>query len=126
MYKIKVEYETGDSFGSEDVEKILDLSWTNIDYAKESLKRIETHYKWFEKYIEYEYECHVRPTTAKIPEMPNFIKKMKNLNRSYNLFLVNDLGEDVMISVSWCGYFETLYGASIIGDHQDGWSFSLE
>lgn len=47
-YKIKVHYQTGNSFGSENTVDFLDLSWDNLEIAKENLKAIKDHYKFYE------------------------------------------------------------------------------
>jgi len=49
MYKIKVEYRTGNSFGSEDTEESLDLEWQDLKIAKENLKAIKEHYEMYNK-----------------------------------------------------------------------------
>jgi len=49
-YKIKYDYQTGDSFGSEDTDGILDLEWNNLDVAKANLKRIQEHWEMYEKW----------------------------------------------------------------------------
>jgi len=46
-YSIKVSYQTGDSFGSNDVEEVWE-DFDNLDIAKENLKRIEEHYRQYE------------------------------------------------------------------------------
>jgi hypothetical protein len=46
-YRIKISYQTGDSFHSEDAEDYLELTWKNIDIAKENLQRIKEHYEMY-------------------------------------------------------------------------------
>lgn len=41
MYRIKISYSTGNSFGSEDTWDYLELTWKNLDVAKENLQRIK-------------------------------------------------------------------------------------
>ena len=48
-YKIRIDYCTGNSFGSEDMNEYLDLYWSNIDIAKENLKRIKEHYEQYKE-----------------------------------------------------------------------------
>ena len=39
-YQIKLSYTTGNSFGSEEREELLEYVWENIEIARENLKRI--------------------------------------------------------------------------------------
>ncbi len=43
-YKIKLYYSTGNSYMSEDVYDYLELTWKNLNIAKENLQRIKEHY----------------------------------------------------------------------------------
>lgn len=53
-YKIKYNYDTGDSFHNEyDVEGNLELEWQNLEIAKANLKRIEEHYKQYREIESY-------------------------------------------------------------------------
>ena len=47
-YKIKYSYRTGDSFNTSEGEDTLEYVWTDLDVAKEALKRIKEHYKWYD------------------------------------------------------------------------------
>lgn len=47
-YRIKISYSTGDSNGSEDTEDYLELTWSNLDVAKENLQRIKEHNEMYE------------------------------------------------------------------------------
>ena len=40
-HKIKYGYQTGNSYGSESEESELEMSWENLDVAKENLQRIK-------------------------------------------------------------------------------------
>tara|TARA_Y100000034_G_scaffold102055_1_gene126744 strand:+ start:3341 stop:3697 length:357 start_codon:yes stop_codon:yes gene_type:complete len=106
MYSIKVEYETGDSFHTEDTECILDATWSDPDIAKQNLVRIQEHYDWSERG----------------GEKPDFCK---GKDAKYYFPILLDDGTEKEICASWCGYFETLYGATIISSPEDGWSFRL-
>lgn len=48
-YQIKYSYQIGDSFGNQDVVDILELSWSNLDVAKENLQAIKEHYKMYQE-----------------------------------------------------------------------------
>lgn len=121
MYQIEISYSTGDSYSTEDRERRIDFVWSDLEVAKENLRRIEEHYKMYQetgrnyhmpfKEIKRKYgkeDWFVDITTIKGPTDPEFI-----VNHSINL--VKDDGEDFRYSVFWTGYFEHLYGASIVG-----------
>lgn len=46
-YRIKLSYCTGNSLCSENETSYLDLTWQNIDVAKENLLRIKEHYEMY-------------------------------------------------------------------------------
>ena len=48
MYRIKISYSTGNSFGSDDTWDYLELTWKDLDIAKENLQRIKEHYTLYE------------------------------------------------------------------------------
>jgi hypothetical protein len=116
-YKIKVEYETGDSFGRQDTSTILEMEWKTLAFAKVALARIREHYDW------YSYQnCYRRFGRDKGPAEPEW---HKGLDCSESLILVLDNGNEVKFWPPWCGYFERLYGASIILPEEEGMSFSV-
>lgn len=85
-YKIKIDYQTGDSFDTYDTSTLLDGEWNNLEVAKENLKRIQLHYEFF----------------------------LCRSNRKTLLKLKTDDGVEYKFYPFWCGYFEKLYGAEII------------
>ena len=114
MYKIKYDYRTGDSFHTEDSEGLLEYEWEDLAVAKEALRRIKEHYKWYES-IE-------NPWTDDV-ERPKWhnIKPGSQI-RDMDHCLLNmptDNGEEVQFWPPWCGYFETLYGAQIVMGGKD-------
>lgn len=48
IYRIKIEYCTGNSFGSNDEIRCIDLEWQDLNVAKQNLQRIDEHYKQYE------------------------------------------------------------------------------
>jgi hypothetical protein len=49
-YKIKYNYNSGDSFGSYNgLESVLEIYWKNLENAKSNLKRIKEHYEQYKK-----------------------------------------------------------------------------
>jgi hypothetical protein len=117
MYQIKVEYETGDSFHKEDTEDIFDEKWANVDVAKENLQRIKNHYAWV---------CSKgRWSDEELPR-PDWHKVQYPGSEDCYVNLLRDNREEFEVCASWIGHFETLYGASIISDPEDGWSFRID
>jgi len=43
-YKIKISYSTGDSLHNYDTEDTLEISWNDLNVAKQNLKFIKEHY----------------------------------------------------------------------------------
>ena len=119
-YKIKYYYRTGDSFHTEDSEELLEYEWEDLEVAKECLKRIKEHYTWYQ-YTESPRWIDEVPK----PEWHNI--KADSITKDMEYHLINiptDNGKEVQFWPPWCGYFEELYGAEIIGV-DDGLSFEV-
>lgn len=118
--------------------------WNNLDIAKGNLKRIDEHNRYM-CYIEdprfyskkitcptwlYQYWNHKIPQPLYYGENydstkhPNITSFHTNYSLHYYVPLVLDDGSVYKQSAFWIGYFETLYGASIKPEKEDGWSFS--
>jgi len=120
-YRIEYDYQTGDSFHTEERTEVLEYDWEDLEIAKEALQRIKEHYKWY-RYVE----------RVPYPDRPK-VKKPKwwkvnteGLDEDYQHHLMNlrmDNGVEVQFHPPWCGYFETLYGASIINKKSGDISF---
>lgn len=104
-YKIHVFYKTGNSFGSHEEDRVLEMSWSNLDKAKAALKRIQEHYRWYES-VHNTY----RWDSKDVPE-PEW---HKGIEYDFCLKFELDNGEEVQFHSFWCGYFETLLSAKII------------
>ncbi len=114
MYKIKYHYTTGDSFHTEEREDLLEYEWNDLDIAKECLKRIREHYRWY-RHVEHSniYE------EVKEPEW--HMVETKKFLRDSNHCLINipmDNGTEIQFWPPWVGYFEMLHGAEIIVDEK--------
>ncbi len=125
MYKIIVEYETGDSFGSWDASDEIG-PWTNLDIAKENLLRIKEHYEIYKdfEYSDY-YKCNESTkrqflNETGLSEIPRWLAP----HWQRNIILLNDDECPYIVHVNWAGYFERLSGASIRRAEEDGWSFT--
>jgi len=99
MYDIEIDYTTGNSFNQERSTTELCNPVTDLDMAKENLKRIKDHY----------IHCKDNPDSDK----------------EFELILLIDDGERT-ITPFWIGYFESLHGAKIITDIDSDMEFSFE
>jgi hypothetical protein len=111
MYDIKIEYITGNSFGSEETENMLDLPTASLDVAKENLKRIKEHYKIYKLKNNYS-------SKYKDIKYPDFYIQESYEDKGIwgiqdGIKLLTDKGERNYYPF-WIGYFELLLGAEII------------
>jgi len=115
-YKIKVNYQTGDSENSNDATDDLGYIWNNLDACKASLKAIEEHYTFY-MLLRKEYNMskkQLEEALAKAEKQPWFTKNWEN-----QLFIVDDKMERMPTSAFWCGYFESLWDAEIVTEQSD-------
>jgi hypothetical protein len=140
-YRIKISYSTGNSFGSEDTTDYLELTWENLDIAKENLQSIKEHYEmyrniegwgskltkeqWFAKNIDKSWFVNEQKLYSIKPNrhiQENDKVKVGDGNWEYrsDVFIAQhcinlkaDNGNNMQILAFWCGYFETLYSAEI-------------
>jgi len=98
MYDIEIDYTTGGSFSSERLKENICNVVSDLDKAKENLRRVKKHY-------------------IKYHDHPNFGKR-------YELTLLIDDGERT-ISPFWIGYFEELHGARVVTDVDSDMEFEL-
>jgi hypothetical protein len=105
MYKIKIEYKTGNSFGSHDETDYLELEFKDLKVAEENIIRIKNHYEYYQKHSDMWHK-----PKGKLP-------KGVVWNERYGAILLETIDDDGNIFTEnpfWVGYFETLYGASIV------------
>ena len=116
-YKIQINYDTGDSFHNEtDCTETLNMSWDNLDKAKQALKDIKEHHEFY-MFMKQTYEAsksQQEKYQRKARRKPWHCGENKDQYEFYGLMLENDEGERVHESAFWCGYFESLNGAEII------------
>ncbi len=120
-YRILVNYYTGNSFGSHDTEDYLDLSWNNLDVAKENLKAIKDHYKMYNE-IEGSSWKAKKSREEILEDYKNnwWFPENDDSFSTHNLMkLKTDEGKTVQQWNFWCGYFEGLYGAEIVSEDND-------
>lgn len=128
-YKIEYDYYTGDSFRSDDSTGVLELEWEDLQVAKDNLKRIQEHWRYYKakKEVRSSYsqtwvvnELEMVSTVEK--SQPDWYVKPEGGNRDYNhhcIILYSDNGKPWQFWCPWCGYFEGLYGAKIINAESD-------
>jgi hypothetical protein len=148
MYKIKVVYRTGNSFGSYDDTDYLPLTWTDLGIAKENLRFIKEHWQqymkiegsysrsrdvpkllaesqnkeWFVKVTEYRHAKSKTMISEKDIEkyVPLEVEVVFNQYYAQNCIkLKTDAGTYMQMSCDWCGHFEKLHSAEIVFDDPD-------
>ena len=107
-YQIMISYETGNSFGTEDREELLELDWDDLIVAKQNLNRIKEHYEYYKSSS---YSSH------KDRVCPHWMADTES--SEYSIELLADNGQIWKIGVYWMGYFEQLYEAEIIINNSD-------
>jgi len=116
-YKIKISYQTGNSFGRHDAEDYFELEWENLDIAKQNLQFIKEHYKMYQELESYRSK---RSKEEIFSEYKN--KEWFVADKEYSehcMKFKTDSNTYMQTWVFWCGYFETLYGAEIEGIDND-------
>jgi hypothetical protein len=113
-YKIKYCYQTGDSFHTEQLTKVLEFEWEDLEISKESLKRIKEHWKW------YSYKTNYYGYKEEV-EKPNWhnVDTSHVTDEHYLMNIRMDNGKEVQFWPPWCGYFESLHWAEIITEDSD-------
>lgn len=125
LYKIKIDYTTGDSYNTEDTSDVLELTWNNLDVAKDALRRIKEHYKMNRtidrSYSRKEIEAVIKDNLTKDWfVLEKLVKDVIDEHKAkYCIKLKNDAGNVVQFRCFWCGHFESLHSASIVSDDSD-------
>ena len=117
MYTIRVDYQTGDSFHTEDTSDTLNGEW-NLDVAKENLKRIKEHYCVVKNRKNY-YSIAMQKHAEKEQEAAKSKPWHSGKYWEYGILLLENDGTSKEYHCNWTGYFESLYGASIIACNKD-------
>jgi hypothetical protein len=106
MFKIKVEYETGNSFNKYDAETILEDTYTKVETVKENVERIKNNYE----YCQNNSDSWNKPEKEKLPNGVVWDDKY----RTILLETVDDNGNKFTTYPDWVGYFETLKAIRVI------------
>lgn len=133
MYGITVIYDTGDTFRREnDVEHTLNITWNNLDKAKQALQDIQEHYRCYtvEKKEWNADKKNIKKARDKAMKSPwcSHVTNDKSPERDYwqfSILLENDNGERIDEHVCWCGYFENLVGADIVSVNNGDLGFRI-
>jgi hypothetical protein len=115
-YKIKITYDTGDSFKTErDLEQYVEGEWESLEVATENLNRIKEHYEYYEAAKRYHFNSAQRRKAADIidnaPNQKWYAGDVQDY--VYSLKLLTDDNTEYVQHAFWCGYFESLVGAEI-------------
>jgi hypothetical protein len=111
VYQIEYFYKTGDSVRSENLTERLEAKWTNLDVAKDNLRRIREHYQY---YTSNHVHCYYRKIDLKKSNLEASAKDWFVKEYDFCLILKTDEGRPLQISAPWCGYFESLFNAKIV------------
>lgn len=119
-FKIKITYQTGDSFGTHVEEDVLEYEWESIDYAKDSLRRIKEHYEWNQKrsYNDSLITDKNRPSWHN----PKGYHPSRSMDRSVIPSIINldiDENTEIQFPAMWLGYFERLIRCQIVCEGDD-------
>lgn len=116
-YKIKIKYQTGDSFNTYEEEDILDLEFSNLEILEENINRIIEQNKYYRDNFEYG-DISVEEAIEKYGKERWFPKKNVGWDSAQNsVVLLDDSGNSFQYSTSqWNGYFETLLSIEAVVD----------
>lgn len=101
-YGLRIEYTSGNSFGSFEETEIIDPMWKNPKIVQDNVLAIKEHYKTYKEDIPYD----------KVKNKWWCIKD-KNIYQ-FSINLKKDDGDTFTISVPWIGYFENLDKIEVI------------
>lgn len=120
-YTIKVNYTTGNSFGSEEETSQVNLVWESKDLARKALKSLANHYKTYRKYDGSRFNITIEELRSHDwfkPELwgnsNNTIKEQLNYWEYSCHVEVDDGSYRTLDCGTWIGYFETLHSAKIV------------
>lgn len=145
-YKIKISYETGNSYRTEKTSDFLEVEWNDLSVAKENLQAIKDHYQnvyrnvernsnksnqeIFKKYQNefwfvsekdwYNLKTNCKTSVKWAEDNPDKVElQFDEYYAKQCIKLKLDNGNIMQMSCYWCGHFERLLGAEIIEDQSD-------
>ena len=121
MYRIETIY--GDSFHQEhDVSHLItEVSWKSLSQAKKALNDIKNHYHYY-VILNKEWNAD-NDDKEKAKKSAKMSKWYDNKYPDFTIHLENDDGKRVPVQCCWTGYFESLVGAYIVPEKDEGMSF---
>jgi hypothetical protein len=124
MYTIKVNYNTGNSFGSHEEEKVLtDLDCESIEVVNDNLRRIKEHY---EAYKEDRYNYKTKKTQEDWFKCDWHPKEwLSHGDFPHCVRLTADNGVEFNFYCDWLGYFERLNWCEVITTPIEGMRYDF-
>tara|TARA_Y100000593_G_scaffold94877_1_gene196863 strand:+ start:3621 stop:3995 length:375 start_codon:yes stop_codon:yes gene_type:complete len=114
LFKIKVVYESADSFGSEILEKLIDYEWKSIETAKKALQMIKEHHHFYQQCNG---DAERRNIEKSISKKPWFSKRVHDIDVGWEFLIKLPIDEDAIsktFTVSWTGWGCDLHKAAIV------------
>jgi hypothetical protein len=141
MYRIKISYQTGNTFHTEDAVDFIDMKWTDKEIVKKNLKAINDHYHmtnstkfkyskddelkeltekqrkefWFpHQWIWINKKGNYKVEEKDAQKNPELCKRvMDKFHIEHRIYLLDNDGNKVLTNCWWNGHFETLYSIEI-------------
>ena len=110
-WRIRLHYETGDSFQTHEEDAYLESVWEDVEVVKENLRRIEEHYAYASQS-----DCRRGETYESAkgaawmidPAAGDNARQPADYITRAALMLRLDDGTEYQVGAFWCGYFERL------------------
>lgn len=96
LYRIRISFQTGNSFRTYSDNACVEHRWQNLDIAIQNLARIKEHYQWYKWENSYKFDKDI------------FFEKPSYVNPDYDssILLIMDDGSEMYSDCFWVGYFE--------------------
>lgn len=130
MYKIEIEYSTGNTFGTHVTTNLIDdVEFADLESAKQALKIIAKHKEMCDG-AKSSWRTTPEERKAKLAEIslqPWAVKSEWSDEYEFQLKVPTskDCQEWETVYCFWMGYFETLHEARIVSNDDDGMSISF-
>ena len=119
MFRININYDTGDSFRQfMGEEGLLEYDFNTPELAKEAIDRIKEHYEWYQS-LHHNYSWGPKPQPKPKWHNIGFNKSQVEEENMLNLNVWSGKENKVVEVIFWpfwIGYFESLNYAEIVGD----------
>lgn len=118
MYKIEIDYSTGNTFGSHDETRIIDdVEFADIESAKQALQIINKHHKMCSELSSYGMkDADRKALLLQIEHEPWAVKSEWSNNFEFEIKVPTSVGcqEWENVYCFWMGYFEHIQEARIV------------